>query len=250
MDPQVVNERLSQIVTLWTLVCRAKEGVSDDVRQAQKKLLELYGGAIRRYLIGALRDADAAEELFQEFAYSLLHGDLKGASPDRGKFRGFVKGVLFHLIADHRKKEQRRHKQLTPDHPEPAVEAQTLEESERAFTSSWRDELLARAWAGLEAGEKETGKPFYTVLRFRAENPKMASEQMASALGSRLGKEITSAGVRQLLHRARERFADRLLDEVANSLSSPTAEELEDELIDLGLLDHCRPAMERREKNG
>ena len=37
-----------------------------------------------------------------------------------------------------------------------------------------------------------------------------------------------------------------LLDEVTHSLERPAAEELEQELVELGLLDYCRPALERR----
>jgi RNA polymerase sigma-70 factor (ECF subfamily) len=85
----------------------------------------------------------------------------------------------------------------------------------------------------------------YAVLRFRADHPEMRSPQMAEELAARLGRPCTPAGVRQALHRAREKFADLLLDEVTHSLEDPTAEHLEQELVDLGLLDYCRPALER-----
>ena len=42
----------------------------------------------------------------------------------------------------------------------------------------------------------------------------------------------------------RDKFADLLLDEVVNSLDRPTPDHLEEELIDLGLLEYCRPALE------
>jgi RNA polymerase sigma-70 factor (ECF subfamily) len=61
-----------------------------------------------------------------------------------------------------------------------------------------------------------------------------------------LGKPLTAAGVRQTLHRAREHFADLLLDELVQALAEPTEADLEDELTELGLLEHCRPALERR----
>ena len=53
-----------------------------------------------------------------------------------------------------------------------------------------------------------------------------------------------------MLHRARERFADRLIEEVAHSLGDPTPERLVEELIDLGLYEHCRPAWQRRGAEG
>ena len=57
---------LSRIETFWTIVGQAHH---DGTRaaDAQRQMLELYGGAVRRYLLAATRDADAAEELFQEF---------------------------------------------------------------------------------------------------------------------------------------------------------------------------------------
>jgi hypothetical protein len=69
---------------------------------------------------------------------------------------------------------------------------------------------------------------------------------MAERLSPVLGKPVTAAAVRQTLHRARERFADALLDEIAQALDDPSAEALEAELIDLSLHDHCRPALDRR----
>src|SRR6516225_4718871 len=101
MSTRDADRHLSRISTLWSLVSAAQHEPGDESRAAQKKLLERYGTAIRRYLLGAVRDANAAEDLWQEFAYRFLHGDLHGVDPQRGRFRDFVKGVLFHLVADY-----------------------------------------------------------------------------------------------------------------------------------------------------
>lgn len=99
MDSDYVNARLSGIQTLWTLVRQAHGAEAELVKNAQQQLLKRYGGPVQRYLRGLVRDADAAEDLFQEFAVRLLKGDLHNADPQRGKFRNYVKGVLFHLVA-------------------------------------------------------------------------------------------------------------------------------------------------------
>jgi DNA-directed RNA polymerase specialized sigma24 family protein len=239
-----MDTRLSRLTTLWTLVSRANDEDSQ-ARAAQQALLERYGGGIRRYLVASLRDADAADELYQEFAFRFVRGGLRGADRSRGRFRDYVKGVLFHLVADHFKKQQRQPRQLHPDHPEPAEESPPGGEDE-AFLASWREDLLARTWGALEEHEKGTGQVYFTVLRFRADHPDLPSHQMAERLGPVLGKELTAAGVRKTLERAREKFADLLLEEIAQSLNDPTREALEGELIDLGLLGHCREALERR----
>jgi hypothetical protein len=239
-----LHERLSQIPTLWSVVSQAHDEPGDAVIAAQRQLLERYGGAIRRYLLAAVRDPDGADELFQTFAYRFLHGDLRGANRERGRFRDYLKGVLFHLAVDYHKRP--RAQPLPAEHSALVAGQPSLVDSDREFLSSWRDELLARAWAALEQFERDAGQPYFTVLRYRADHPDTRSPQMAEELSSRLGKTLNSSSVRQSLHRAREKFADLLLDEVVQSLDSPSAESLEQELIDLELLEYCRPALERR----
>ncbi len=246
MESAASSHRLSSISTLWSLVRQANQSPADATRAAQQQLLDRYGGAIRRYLLGAVRDEDAAEDLFQEFALCLLQGNLGGVDPGRGRFRDFVKGVLSHLVAKYHKRGRRRPQPLGSQQPEAVVEAPTHSELDHSFLTSWRDDLLAHSWADLARIEEQTGQPFYTVLRFRAEHPDLSSAAMAEQLSARMGKPLTAAGVRQTLHRAREKFASLLLDAVAQSLEQPTQDQLEQELLELQLLEHCRPALQRR----
>jgi RNA polymerase sigma-70 factor (ECF subfamily) len=236
------NLRLNQIATLWSVVKKAHEDPGELGRSARTKLLALYGGAVLRYLLGSLRDADAAEELAQEFAYRFLHGDLRGADPGRGRFRDFVKGVLFHLVADYHQKKRRQPGPLAHDTPEPGGDCSLAAERDEAFRISWRDELLARAWVALEASDPS----FYTVLRFRAGQQTLSSTEMAEQLSIQMGKSLTANGVRKTLERARDRFQDLLLEEIIEAVDKPTREVLEEELIDLGLLEQCRKALDRR----
>jgi RNA polymerase sigma-70 factor (ECF subfamily) len=237
------DQHISWIDTRWTVVLQAHRSGSDAI-EAKEDLLQRYGGAVRRYLLGATRQEDAAEELFQEFALLFLRGALRGADPGRGRFRDYVKGVLFHLSADYYKKGKRRPLSLEPVGVEPAV--QPSQEQEQAFLTSWRDELLARAWVALQEMEQTTGQRFFTVLRYRADHPEASAQAMADHLSRVLDRELTAAGVRQTLHRAREKFADFLLDEIAHAIADPTPDALEEELIEVGLLEHCRPALQRR----
>jgi RNA polymerase sigma-70 factor (ECF subfamily) len=242
--------RLSLISTHWTLIRQSHEGGEKAALAARRCFFERYGGAVRRYLLGAVRDPEAADDLYQDFAYRFLRGDLRGADPERGRFRHFLKGVLSHLVADYFKRRRRQPRALPVDCPEPAGETAPAGEDDQKFLEDWRDELLARAWQGLAEAEGATGQPFYTVLRFRANHPDLHSPEMAGWLSSQFGRPQTALGVRQLLHRARERFADLLLDEVRQSLATPTEEEVAQELLELGLLDYCKPALERSRRPG
>jgi RNA polymerase sigma-70 factor (ECF subfamily) len=193
-----------------------------------------------------LRDPDAADEVFQDFALRFVKGRLRGAHPSRGRFRDFVKGVLAHLIADYYKSRPRPLQTLDSNCPDVAAPMATIDELDQAYIKSWRNELMLRAWDALHQIEKETGQPFYTVLRFRSEHANMASPQMAQELSVQLGRTLTDVSVRQTLHRARERYADLLIVEVNQLIETPSADQLEQELIELDLLDYCRPALQRR----
>jgi RNA polymerase sigma-70 factor (ECF subfamily) len=256
MQQQVSIERLSLIPTLWSLVRLAHHGRAEAAQSAQRQLLERYQGAIYRYLRKLLHDPDGVHEVFQEFALQLVQGKLGGADPQRGRFRNFVKGTLFHLVADYRDRQRKWPGPLPVDGA--ALAAQPGDrESERQFVDSWCDELLARAWVALGELEAKTSQPYYAVLRFRADHPEMRAPQIAEELTAQLGRTFTAVGIRQILHRAREKFAALLLDDVTHSLghgleigpnavAGPSAEQLEEELVELGLLDYCRPALERR----
>jgi RNA polymerase sigma-70 factor (ECF subfamily) len=250
VDAGTGERRLSHLSTLWSVVCQAHQGPEEAMRTARQRLLERYGGAVRRYLAGAVREQDAADELLQEFALRFLRGDFRRANPERGRFRNFLKAALCRLVVQYQRRRQRA-LPLREDAEELAhVDPGPAEGSDHAFLCSWRDDLLARAWEALERVQEQTGQPFYKVLRFRAEHADLRSPQMAAQLSAQLGKPLTAGGVRQMLHRARDHFAAALLEEVVHSLDTPTQQCLEDELLDLGLLDYCRTTLQKRGSAG
>ncbi len=238
---------ISRIATAWSMV-REAHGNHTAVQSAQQRLLDRYGGAIRRYALSALRDDDAADEVFQEFALKFVRGDFGNADPERGRFRAFVKTIVYRLIVDYQRRSKKRGRE-TPMHSniaEPEANAATAEDDDALFRTSWRDELLARCWQKLAEDERESGKPYHTVLRFRVDHPDLRSPELAAGLSEKLGKPINAGAVRVLLHRSRELFGELLLDEVTESLADGSLEEAEQELIDLELHDYCRPALEKR----
>ena len=88
---------ISRIQTAWTMVRDAHRDHTA-VQVAQQHLLDRYGGAIRRYALSALRSEDAADDVLQEFSLKFLRGDFAAASPERGRFRAFVKTIVYRLI--------------------------------------------------------------------------------------------------------------------------------------------------------
>jgi RNA polymerase sigma-70 factor (ECF subfamily) len=218
------------------------------VQSAQQTLLDRYGGAVRRYALAALRDEDAADEVFQEFALRFVRGDFGRADPERGRFRAFVKTVVYRLIVDYQRRAKKRVREgpMHSNLAEPPADSGSGAEDDALFQASWRDELLARCWQKLANDQQQSGKPYHTVLRYRVDHPDLRSPELAAGLSEKLAKPINAGAVRVLLHRSREAFAEFLLDEVTQSLSDGSLDEAEQELIDLDLLEYCRPALERR----
>jgi hypothetical protein len=122
------------------------------------------------------------------------------------------------------------------------------QELDEQFLANWRNELLERAWQELKTEQNASGQPHHAVLALRARQPEWKSEELSAELNRQLQPPTpyTAAGTRKLLQRARERFADILLDAVAQTLGDVGREELEQEVIDLGFHAYCRPALERR----
>ena len=246
-DESDFDDRLSRITTLWTDVFAAHRRAGAESAAAQARLLQRYCGAIYRYLRGALRDADAADELSQEFALRFVRGDFKRADPGKGRFRDYVKTALFHLIASYQRQKGRAPRGVPAEEFDPADSTPPHDAvAEREFLERWREGLLARTWEALARLERETGQLYHTALHFRSSNPEVSSAEMAERLGAKLGRPLTAAGVRQTIHRAREKFADLLIEEVAGSLGAADLEAVEQELIDLGLLTYCQDALAKR----
>ncbi len=237
------SSRLSRIETPWSIVRQAHDGSGDGARRARQTLLERYGGAVRRYVGAVLRDDEAADEMFQEFALRLVRGDFRAASPERGRFRNFVKSSLYHLIVDYRRRAARRSRP-PPDATSSAAAAES-DLGEELFLEHWRQELLDRSWSSLAQAEQPGGAPHYSALRLLVESPEQSSEELAARLSAHLGRTISAGNVRVVIHRARQMFAEQLVAEVADSLETGAADEIEQELIDLNLLEYCRAALGR-----
>lgn len=246
MDEPELASRLSEISTRWTLLFQANQGSRTIAQEAQLALFYRYRGAAYRYLLGVVRDPDVADDLSQEFAVRCVKDAFPRADPAEGRFRNYLKTMLMHLIADHRTGQRRRPLPLDSAF-QPAAPAADQAESDRLFLESWQKTLLAQAWSALKEAERQGGPRYHSVLKFRAEH-KVTSAEMAAQLTAQFqaSPPLTEAGVRKTLERARAQFAELLVAEVEHSLGHPTLDELEQELIDLGLVSYCRSALHRR----
>lgn len=233
------DDRLDGIETRWSLIRQAHAaGAGATVAQARRILVMRYAPAIRRYMAGILKNPDLTDELAQDAIVRFLQGDFAGADPNRGRFRDLLKTALRNMIRNHWEREnRRRHSPIEfdrlADDSEKTLEAQWL--------AAWQGNVLDHAWAALKDFERDhPASPAYTLLQWRAEHPEESSEQLADRLTVKLGTPVRPDAARQMLRRARLRFAELLIREIAVGLDEATPAHIEEELASLGLLDHVR----------
>jgi RNA polymerase sigma factor (sigma-70 family) len=234
-------EQLNQIETVWTMVHGSYAEDPSVARSSRAEFLERYGPAAKRYLLGAVRDVEAADELYQEFALRYLRGDLRAADPDRGKFRSYLKSILYRMVADHFRR-RRRDAMRSFELLEPSAVQQDYEDPN---DSRRRSDLLAQSIEMLEATDNSEDKAYSTAFRLRLHHPNLRSMGFAEALSERLGRVVTASHARVMVHRAREQFANILLVTIADSMDNPTRTRLEEELMSLRLLPYCVCALKK-----
>lgn len=274
MDSQQSGRLLSCISTAWSAVYKANHGQGEQKASAQRVVLLRYYQPIHSYLRAMVRDDDAAEELTQEFVVRFLRGDFRQADPSRGRFRDLLKRALRHLAIDYWRRQRAEKERLSiplvePDwrqrpphrwgadvfeadwrlHPPPQRQPPPPDlgslELDWTFLEGWRAAMLGEAWEALALFQEESCCPYHTVLSLQVEHAGEPSAALARLAGDRLGKPLGEDAFRQMLHRARQKFADLLVDVVARTLLARDADSVEEELSDLGLLPWCRQAVAR-----
>jgi RNA polymerase sigma factor (sigma-70 family) len=238
-DPQPPPTRLDAIATSWSLVRQAHAaGQARTADQARQALVMRYARAVRRYVGGLVKNREDADELAQDVMVRLLKGDFAGADPDRGRFRDLLKTAVRNMVRNYWERQNRRRPTGVDVEALPGAGDDRLDES---WLGEWQNVVLDHAWAALaEAERRNPRSPSHTVLRLRADHPDDSSEELAAKLSGKLGTAVRADAARQMLRRARLRFAELLVGEVEMGLAEPTPERVEEELAALGLLEHVR----------
>jgi DNA-directed RNA polymerase specialized sigma24 family protein len=237
-QPSAAHSRLDAINTQWSMVRAAHAaGRPEDAAAARKVLVLRYARPIRRYVGGIVGDAADADELAQEVVVRLLSGDFAGADAGRGRFRDLLKTAMRNMVRNHWAKANRRR----PADVDPDALAAAAGQTDDAWDAAWRQTVLDHTWAALKEAERGSpGSPVHTVLRLRADFPDDTSDQLAARVGEKLGKPVRADACRQMVRRARLRFAELLLAEIGQGLADPSPDRIADELAALGLLENVR----------
>lgn len=242
-DIEEVSLNLGNIKTRWSMIRQAHElNESGDVgSQAREALVMRYASAIRKFVKIVVKDDHLADELAQDAIVRLLKGDFSGADPNRGRFRDLLKTAIRNMARNCWAKNQRR---ASVEFDVQSIDGGESDELDELWTKECRDLVLSVAWQNLQEWESSTpGSVAFTILRLRSQYPDDSSTQMAERLSQEKGKTFRPDSTRQQLRRARVRFADYLVAEIADGLGDPTPENLKDELISLGLYASVRDVL-------
>jgi len=238
---QVNQKNLSLALMLSPPVQRAHGHSLAGGNEARQYLVIRYSPAIRRYVRAMTRDEDQADEITQDVIVRLLQGDFAGADPSKGRFRDLLKTAVRNMTRNLWAKKKSRQ---SVDYDVTTVAGETDHVEEVAWAEGWQRQLLDLAWARLkEYQETHTGSMAHTILQLRTDFPDDSSEELAERLSQAIGKTARADQARQQLRRARVRFAEFLVSEVSDGIELPTAEKIEEELAELGLLDRIRDVL-------
>lgn len=244
MSEDAFTPNIDMVETRWSILRRAHQPDDASAADARNFLVLRYASAIRGYVQALTRNEADADELAQDVIVRLIQGDFAGADPQRGRFRDLLKVSVKNMVRTFWDKHQRRgaiDKRLAE---EAARDEAYEQESEETWSSQCRDSLIETAMARLEEYQKtNAGNVFYDALRIRSTFPELDSTGLAAELSKLHGREINAANYRQQLKRARTRFAEYIVEEVAQSLDSSSAERIQEELIDLGLYDYIKDVL-------
>ena len=244
--PPAFDEHLSNLSTHYSQLRRVHDPDSPEAaRGAVEQIFLRYHRAILRYVQAAVPDANDANDILQRFFVKLMEGKFRSVSPERGRFRSFVKATLFHMVSDLRREKGRDPRPL-PDDPS-AIGFSDGPHDEAQFTACWLETLMDRAWESLAAIEEGTGRPFATVFHHTIPPQRRSAQEIADQLATRPnGRPANVEWVRSVRSEARQAFQDFVLAEVWDSFEAPTPEIVEEELIALDLREDFKSAVLRR----
>jgi RNA polymerase sigma-70 factor (ECF subfamily) len=198
-----------------------------------------YSRAVRGYVTALIRNEHDAEDVVQNFLAQAVGRPFAPEQVRRGRFRDYLKATLRNAAITHFRRGAQRSSVALGEggFPEPGVE----DAADREWLAEWRGCLLQRAWSALELHEQSAPDGMaHTVLRLTADHPEESSAALAERASALTGRAVGVDVFRKQLSRARRHFAQMLVNEIRETLDHGSAEDVVEELCDLGLLEHVR----------
>jgi RNA polymerase sigma factor (sigma-70 family) len=213
------------------------EGIATDkvVLFDPERFLRRYAPAIRGYFASLMRNRSDAEDAAQDFFLRVMRKGFPRYSGGRSRFRDYLKTAIRNAARSYMKRTGRpaSNAYIVAALASAPVADQVLDQE---FLVHWRWCLLKRAWAALRRHQGSSpGNLFHTVLQLEAKYPEEDSAQLAARASALVGYPLQVAAYRKQVSRARRLLAKLVVKEVRLTLHQPSDDELDDELMDLGV---------------
>ena len=228
--------------TSWTLIVSSAKAATDgdaESRRALSELCRIYWRPIFAFLCRRGYSIADAQDLTQDFFIMVLNGRLlRGADPQRGRFRSLLLKALQHFLIDEREKRSALKRGgsvefvswddwMAEAPSQLSVPARVLDSwtPERLFDVRWAATVVERSLARLreECQARGRGRVFDVLsTALSADRADVCYEQLATALG------VAEPAVKRLLHQLRQRYRTLLREEVAQTVEAEA--DVEDEI--------------------
>lgn len=219
--------------TRWTVVLAAA-GRGVEAREALEELCRIYWFPLYVFARQHGCSAEDAEDETQDFLARTAAGEiLASATPQRGKLRSFLLAAFQHDLLD---TCRRRNRQKRGGHldilsidsvsAEDRLACATLHATPEAnYDRAWAVTCLESALGELAAEYEARGRTtLFAALRSFIDPASDGDCAAAAVLG------LNANAQRQAVFRLRQRFRALLRQTVANTLSNPTAEIIDEEI--------------------
>lgn len=185
-----------------------------------------YLAAMRRQLtatLGSVNEADEALNLLLTHLINAGFGEYR-----QGRLRDF-------LVRGLRSAARARLNEI-PEEQRAKTRLDELKVDSKEWIKFWREGLLERAWRSLERLEhSKPDVPVFSVLHSATANPQATPEMLVVQIAADSGIQTDAATIRSTLPEARAIFAQLIADEVAETLESPSGDQVKHEIQLLGL---------------
>lgn len=218
--------------TQWTLIARLKSEDAQESQQALDELCAQYHYPLYCYIRWRGLNHHDAQDALHDFLAKLLRLDsLKTADAEKGKLRNFLSTALQRFLINRHRNDRHRVTEVTLDEDvAERFERESFADEttpEKALDRTWAATVLQCAFKDTKDAEIQAGRG----ARFEALAPFLSPENTGghyAALAQEMGH--TEAMVRQAVKRLREKFRSHLRKRVAETLSQPTPEAIDEEL--------------------
>ena len=223
--------------TRWTIVMSAAQSQAPGAQSALAQLCRNYWYPL--YLFARRRgySSDDAQDMTQGFFLHLLeHRALAGVDRLKGKFRSFLLASFQNHLsdqADHTRRLKRGgDKEFVQLDVEEAEQRYRLEPAEcftaeKMFDARWAMTLLAQALNRLHQEYATEGKTsIFETLEVFLDPANSTAAPSYEEVAKRL--QVSTGGVKTLIHRLRKRYAALLREEVGRTVSD--AAEVDEEI--------------------